>query len=85
MQVALEEREKLWTRRFYHQIRWQAEESAEQDEFYMFNPNNYREWKNKDPKIDEILDYAINSLDDLYTAEGELTLALWSRLKGHLQ
>jgi len=82
--LTLEERKKLWSRSFYHQIRWQAE-SVGGDEFYMFNPSSYKEWKNKDPRIDEILEYVINGLDDLYTAEGELALDLWARLKGNLQ
>lgn len=51
----------------------------------MFNPNNYREWKNKDAKIDEILNHVINRLDDLYMVEGELALDLWARLKGPLK
>ena len=80
----MEERKKLWDRSFYHQIRWQAE-SVGGDEFHMFNPNNYREWKNKDAKIDEILNHVINRLDDLYMVEGELALDLWARLKGPLK
>ena len=76
--LKLEERKKFWLRRILKNIRIQGESEA--DEFSIFTESSYKEWKEIDSEIDDILDYAINSVDDLYAENGRLIRELNEKL-----
>lgn len=73
--MSLKERKKYWLSNTWRQVRNSSEESGN-DDFSVFNKELYNHWKGVDDKFDEIMDFVIEELEELYYEcyeEGELT------------
>lgn len=59
---SFEQRAAHWYENIWRRRRWQEEFGL--DEFAMFTPANYAEWRTREPEIDRILDAVIDRFED---------------------